>query len=175
MAAVSNRLTDPFLWVIPVLITIHSLEETLWVDEATLQGTPLIELPILSLLLPPTLLQMAIATGLITLFVWWVAYSACIRKKSADVLLLHFIAGVFSVNGIIHVLLSLITLHYQPGVVTALLFNLPFLLWFLKRAVQTGSFNRKQLNTTLWMAVPLIPALTLLTLSLGKGVEPLFW
>ncbi|GGA55236.1 hypothetical protein GCM10007416_30580 [Kroppenstedtia guangzhouensis] len=175
MAAGFNRSAETtFLWMIPILVTLHNLEETFWIEEAAVPDALFNFLPALSSLFPPSVPQMAVATTLLTLLVWWVAYSACIRQRATDVLLLHFIAGVLFINAISHILISLISLHYQPGLITALLLNLPYCLWFLKRAVQTGAFHRKQLNTMLWVAIPLIPILSLLAHSLGKGVELLF-
>lgn len=171
MIASCNRLAETtFLWMIPILVTLHNLEETFWIEEAVVPDALFNSLSALSFLFPPSIPQMAVATTSITLLVWWVAYSACIRQRETDVLILHFIAGVLFINAIGHILLSLITLHYQPGLVTALLLNLPYCFWFLKRAVQRGALHPKQLNTTLWLAIPLIALVSLFAHSLGKGV-----
>lgn len=95
MAAGSNRSTETtFLWMIPILVTLHNLEETFWIEETAVPDALFNFLPALSSLFPPSVPQMAVATTLLTLLVWWVAYSACIRQRATDVLLLHFIAGV---------------------------------------------------------------------------------
>lgn len=127
------------LWLVPVFLTLHNLEEALTMPafierrNATVSGS-----------LPPiTYSQFLTALVIITLIPYMVALFWIGRRWAAY--LLVGLQAVMLINVLAHSLLALSFGGYTPGLITALLINLPFSLYLLRRAVREGWMSRSAL------------------------------
>jgi hypothetical protein len=116
------------LLIFPLVVTLHMIEEVIWLPAWSLNAGRWHE--------PVTTKQFALATAVflffvyaMTIFAWW--------RAEAGLYLVLGTAVVLLVNILIpHLGAALALRRYAPGLVTALLFNLPFLSYFLWRAFQ---------------------------------------
>jgi hypothetical protein len=121
------------LWLVPVFLTIHNLEEAVVMPafierrNAYVRGT-------LSQIIPPVnYKQFLIALAIITIIPFLVAL-LWLGRRWAVYLLIGF-QVVMLINVFAHILMALFLRGYAPGLITALVINLPFSLYLLRRAL----------------------------------------
>lgn len=131
------------LWLVPLFITLHNLEE-LWTMPGFLVGLPA-RIPAWAQRLlpaevfPPTARQFALMILIVTLVPYLLALLGGARRaRSPRTLLLAGAQVVMLINILSHVVSMNIQNGYVPGLVTALLFNLPFSLIFLGSGLRQG-------------------------------------
>ena len=126
------------LWLIPIVLTLHNIEEALTMPRWVMANLPLIKenLPIaIDLQFTPAQLLFSL---LIATVVPVVVTIACINgeRRSAKLYLLFLLQAIVLLNVFIpHVAASIRMKQYNPGVVTAVCVNLPFSLYLFRRAV----------------------------------------
>ncbi|MFZ5646422.1 MAG: HXXEE domain-containing protein [Bacillota bacterium] len=81
------------------------------------------------------------------------------------------LTGSKFINGLTHLLWTSLLLQYQPGVVTAALFNIPFSIVYFKKLLSGGHMSKTKLFYTLVASTLLYPPATAFTLYLGKVVS----
>ena len=157
------------LWLIPVLLAAHNAEEALLFPRY---------LPLLLGRLPQgwravagalTLGQVGTALALVTLIPLLLVIWATSRPKSTVPLwLLLLVQATVLLNVLWHVSAAMVVFDgYSPGLVTALLINLPFSVYLLGRAARERWVSRGAmwalLPGALLMHGPLLSGLLLLT------------
>ncbi len=157
------------LWLIPVLLAAHNAEEALLFPRY---------LPLLLGRLPQgwravagalTLGQVGTALALVTLIPLLLVIWATSRPKSAVPLwLLLLVQATVLLNVLWHVSAAMVVFDgYSPGLVTAVLINLPFSVYLLGRAARERWVSRGAmwalLPGALLMHGPLLSGLLLLT------------
>jgi len=131
------------LWLVPLFITLHNLEEM-----AFMPGM-LAELPgkipawaarlLPSGLFPPTYRQFLWMLLVVTVLPYVLALlGGAKRERGARTLLLSGVQVTILVNVFMHVGSMNIIGGYVPGLATALAFNLPFSLYFLGAGLRQG-------------------------------------
>lgn len=165
---VSTRL---LLWLVPMLITVHNLEE--------LAGMPavLVELPrkvpagipVGILPFPPSPAEFTLALVVVTtlpfLFAALAQFGKTPRTRRNGVLLLAGTQAVMLLNVLSHLGSAVMLGGYAPGMITALAVNLPFSLLFFATALRQGWLIRKNLP---WLALAAV-------LFHGPGLIALLW
>ena len=132
------------LWLIPCILTVHNLEEALTMPQWVSDNHTLISsvIPgIVSFSKAQLLLSLASATILPFLLT-----AACVNgnAKSLRLKILLGLQVIVLINVIVpHILLSAWWLMYNPGVITAVLFNLPFSSYLFYRSISGGFITRK--------------------------------
>jgi Protein of unknown function with HXXEE motif len=140
------------LWLVPVLMALHNAEEALFFPRY---------LPLVLARLPDswralagalTLGQVWTALVLVTLLPLAVAGWASMRPESrAPVWLLLLIQATLLLNVLWHASAAVLVFDgYAPGLVTALLLNLPFSVYLLRRAAREEWVPRR----ALWALLP---------------------
>ena len=140
------------LWLVPVLLALHNAEEALFFPRY---------LPFVLARLPPgwqavaaplttgqVWSALAVVTGVAFAVAWWVH----LRPDSRTALwLLLLIQSAVLLNVVWHVAIAVVLFDgYAPGLATALLLNLPFSLYLLRRAVREHWLSRP----ARWALVP---------------------
>ena len=157
------------LWLVPTLLAVHNAEEALFFP----RYLPLVlaRLPAgwQAVAAPLTTGQvwsaLAVVTGVAFAVAWW----ADRRPDSRAALwLLLLIQSAVLLNAIWHAAIAVVLFGgYAPGLVTALLLNLPFSLYLLRRAVREQWLSRPARWALVPGAVllhgPLLAALLLVT------------
>ena len=157
------------LWLIPLLLAVHNAEEAFLFPRY---------LPLVVGRLPEgwrhiagalTLGQVGTALALVTLIPLLLAIWAARQPDSAIPLwLLLLVQATVLLNVLWHVSTAAVVFGgYAPGLVTAVLINLPFSIYLLRRAAREGWVNRREMWAlvpgALLMHGPLLSALLLLT------------
>jgi hypothetical protein len=131
------------LWFVPLLITLHNLEEILGMP-ALLADLPN-RLPgwVLNLfppgVFPPSRRQFLVMLLVVTVLPYLFAlFPGAGRARGLRTTLLAGTQAVMLVNVFSHVFSALFVRGYVPGLGTALVCNLPFSLYFFRQGLKTG-------------------------------------
>ncbi len=125
------------LWLIPIVLTLHNMEEALTMPTWVMANLPLIKesLPVaIDIHFTPTqlLLSLLLATA-----IPFIVTMLCINgeKRSRKLYLLFLLQAIVLLNVFIpHIAASVRMKQYNPGVITAVCLNLPFSLYVFRRA-----------------------------------------
>ena len=140
------------LWLVPVLLAVHNAEEALFFPRylpfvlARLPaGWQAVAAPLTS---GQVWSALAVVTGVAFAVAWW----AHLRPDSRTALwLLLLIQSAVLLNALWHLAIAVVLFGgYAPGLVTALVLNLPFSLYLLRRAVREQWLSRP----ARWALVP---------------------
>jgi hypothetical protein len=126
------------LWLVPACMAVHNAEEALYFPRFL--WLVLERLPETWRAVPAsfTTWQVRTALGVVTLIPFGLAVWATLRPRSAIAIwLLLLVQATLLVNVLWHVGVAIFLLDgYAPGVVTAVLLNLPVSVYLLRRAVR---------------------------------------
>jgi len=132
------------LWLVPVFVTIHNLEEALFMPAFLQTRNDSIPAGLRSLLPPITYRQFLIPLIILTAMPYLIAWFGNLeRERSVSVYVLLGLQVVMLYNVLAHIVMAAAMGGYAPGVVTALIVNLPFSLYLLRRAVKESWAPRK--------------------------------
>jgi hypothetical protein len=136
--AIDRSLTfKQVLWLIPIVLTLHNTEEALTMPHWVMANLQLIEknLPAaIDIHFTPTQLLLSLLLATVVPFI---VTMLCIdgEKRSIKLYLLFLLQAIVLLNVVIpHVAGSIRMRQYNPGVITAVCFNLPFSLYVFLRA-----------------------------------------
>jgi hypothetical protein len=121
------------LWLVPVLLTIHNLEEAIVMPAFIEKRNASVQGRMQGIVPPITYKQFLIALAIITIIPYLIALFWLNRRWA--MYLLVGLQVVMLINVCAHTLMALFLRGYAPGLVTALVINLPFSVYLLKRAV----------------------------------------
>ena len=168
------------LWVIPILVLLHNAEEAfalhfVWGLALRFRWPEVLVAYYRNGLFDVSNRQatdvgLAIVTAVAFVVVGWSAARADDAKRVWVALLVQ---AVMFLNVIPHVFAAVVMRGYSPGLVTAVALNLPFSIWFLKRARRDQWVSRR----AMWMLVPAAivvhgPLLFLLLKAIAAGSPP---
>ena len=143
---VSTMSRNALLWLVPVFITIHNLEEGLFMPPFLQTRNSSIPSGLRSLLPPITYRQFLIALIIMTVPPYLIAWLGKLKcEHSVDVYLLLGLQVVMLYNVLAHVAMAAVMGGYAPGVVTALIINLPFSVYLMRRALKERWVPRRVL------------------------------
>ena len=117
------------LWLVPLLLTLHNLEEAVFMKGFLDRFAA--RIPILPAV---TYGQFLLALAVVTLAPYAFAASGPLERRSRAFFLTLGTQMVVLVNVLAHVAVAVWARGYAPGLVTALLVNLPFSVFFFRRA-----------------------------------------
>ena len=157
---------ERLLWLIPIFFALHNLEEAPSMESWSKQ---------LPLKIGPTVSthQFVIAVTFLTLAVFLITYIALnFLQRSTAFLLLLGIQAILLFNAFVpHIVTTIRFRMYSPGVVTAVLFTLPFSLYVFRRSFSENILTPDQF----WMLVGVAPFAMVLfayiSLQIGKAFD----
>ena len=122
------------LWLFPVAVTLHNLEEAIWMPGWDLRHA--MQIPVH----PPGALEFRTALVLITVAAFVVTYLSVRRGPQSVWAYLTFGSVVAMLANVFvpHLPAAILFRGYAPGVVTATLINLPLATFLAFRAVRDG-------------------------------------
>ncbi|HKX32367.1 MAG TPA: HXXEE domain-containing protein [Blastocatellia bacterium] len=157
------------LWLVPVLTTIHNLEEALLMPALLARRNSSVTGLLQKLIPQITYRQFLIALAITTITPYLIAAGGELRLKDGlAVYLLLIFQCLMLINVPGHGVMAVIMGGYAPGVVTALALNLPFSIYLLKRTGRERWASRRALRLA-FVAGGLLhtPGLTLVILMAG--------
>jgi hypothetical protein len=135
------------LWLVPIFTTIHNLEEALLMPVMLERRNSSVTGSLQELIPPITYRQFLIALAITTVIPYLIASCGDLRLKGgAAVYLLIIFQAMMLVNVLAHGVMAVMMRSYAPGLATALILNLPFSIYFLKRADREQWVNKKALR-----------------------------
>ncbi|HUR94105.1 MAG TPA: HXXEE domain-containing protein [Gemmatimonadales bacterium] len=157
------------IWLVPVFLALHNAEEAVFFPRYLPFVLGRLPSGLQAVAGPVTSGQVWLALATLTLAAFGVAAWAARHPASRAALwLLLLIQAALLVNALWHVAAAVVLFGgYAPGVVTAVLLNLPFSIYLLSRARREGWLGRAALWALLPAALlvhgPLLSALLLAT------------
>lgn len=134
------------LWLVPVLLTIHNLEEAVTMPAFIEKRNAAVPGPLREFIPPVTYKQFLLSLIIITIIAYLIAL-LWLNRKWGIYLLVGF-QVVMLINVFAHVMMAIFVGGYAPGVATALIINLPFSLYLLRRAVSEKWISK---SAAVWM------------------------
>lgn len=160
------------LWLVPIFLTIHNLEEALFMPAFIEKRNASVPGRLRELIPPVTYKQFLVSLIIITVIPYLVALFWLSRPWA--MYLLVGLQVVMLLNVCAHTLMGLLLRGYAPGLVTALVINLPFSLYLMKRAMSEQWMSRKALALMFPIGLlihgPLLAGLMLLSGKLAGAV-----
>lgn len=143
------------LWMVPLLLTMHHVEEALTLVGFWGRLESLVP-PFLSGLLPSVSQgQLLLVLGVVTGAAWLFADSGPLERRSRAFFLVLGTQMVMLLNVLYHAAQAVWIRGYVPGLVTGLLVILPFSVYLFRRALQ-GSWVRSRDLAWLFVAALLV-------------------
>lgn len=125
------------LWLVPLFMTAHNLEEALFMRTALPGVNAVLAASPVAFLAPVSYPQFLIALGVVSLLPYlFVALGALRGVSRLAVRLLVLVQTTMLLNVAFHVGAAAALRGYAPGLLTALCLNLPFSIWLLRRAMR---------------------------------------
>lgn len=154
------------IWLVPILFSIHNLEELPSMEKWIKQT----RLPIHKNI---TTFQYGVAVtflSLLAFFTTWLANNGL--KFDVGVYLVLEVQAIILINSIIpHIGMTIRDRKYNPGVATAILINLPFSIYLLSRAIKENYIDIRELIIMISLAPTLMVLLIIFSLKLGQIVD----
>lgn len=143
---------QPVLWLVPIFLAIHNAEEALFFPRYLPFVLSRLPRGWQALAAPLTTGQVWLALALVTASAFVAAWWADRRPASVVAIwLVLLIQATVLLNALWHAAVAIVLFSgYAPGLVTALLLNLPFSLYLLRRAATERWLGRRGL----WALLP---------------------
>jgi hypothetical protein len=136
------------LWLFPIALTLHNLEEAIWLPgwSASAGGFH-----------PPVgAAEFRLTLGVLTAAAWWLTGMA-LRRGGRWLDAFHAASAMMLLNVVFPHLLATVALgRYAPGLGTALVCILPVSATLLRRAFREGTLTGARLGTALLTVVPIV-------------------
>jgi hypothetical protein len=146
------------LWFIPLIITVHNLEELFTMPRALDEMAGKVPAWLARVIpihpFPPTYQQYAITILIVTVLPYLLALLGGARRaRGLRTFLLAELLMVMLVNVLSHVVMMNVLNGYAPGLATALLVNLPFALYFFGSGLRQGWLKGSDLGAMALIAL----------------------
>jgi hypothetical protein len=159
------------LWLVPLFLTLHNLEEALTMPAFIEKRNASVPGGLRQIVPPVTYRQFLTALVIITVIPYLVVLVRPGRRWAEY--LLVCLQVVMLINVFAHSLMAIFLGGYTPGLVTALLINLPFSLYLLRRAVSESWMSKKAVAWMFPLGIlihgPLLAGLMLLSVLITGG------
>jgi hypothetical protein len=157
---------DRLLWLVPVFLAIHNLEEAPFMEK-WYKRLP-IKLPVTI-----TTRQFVIAVTFLTLAGFGATYFAqeYLANQTGDLVVLG-IQAIMLFNALVpHIATTIRFRMYSPGAITAVLITLPFSYYLFRRAFDENVLNWTQFWVLLGIAPFAMVTLAYFSLQIGKAFD----
>lgn len=166
MSLLNSMPFDRLLWLVPVFLTIHNIEEAPFM-EGWYKRLPL-KLPFTI-----TTRQFGIAVTLITAAGFIITYIGVeYLANQTGYLLVLGIQAILAFNAVVpHIVTTIRFRMYSPGVITAVVILLPFSLYLFRRAFDENILTWSQFWIMLAIAPFAVGIIALGSLQIGKFLD----
>jgi hypothetical protein len=167
LRAVRSVPVNIIIWSFPLVFLVHDIEEILTIERYASGAFSMFPAPGLSL----SAIEFSVSVALIFTGCVAISYFASREPRHASGAMLFAlgVSGLF-VNVLTHAGLSLLTIGYSPGVITAVLLVLPYCVLAIYRVMADGLVTRAGIIRSAAAAAILILPAIILALTAGKLV-----
>lgn len=157
---------DRLLWLVPIFLTIHNIEE------APLMESWYKRLP-MKLPLTITTRQFVIAVTFITIAGFIITYLGVeYFANQTGYLLVLGMQAILAFNAFVpHIATTIRFRMYSPGVITAVLIMLPFSFYLFRRAFEENILTWNQFWLLLAISPVAVAIIAFLSLQIGKALD----
>lgn len=157
---------DRLLWLVPIFLTIHNLEEAPFMENWSKR------LPV-KLPLSVTTRQFVIAVTFLTIAGFLLTYLGVeVLANQTGYLIVLGIQIILFFNAFVpHIATTIRFRMYSPGVITAVLLMLPFSFYLFRRAFEENILTWNQFWIMLAIAPFAVAIIALLSLQIGKTLD----
>ena len=137
-----------FLWYIPLVLTLHNIEEALTMPRWVAEHSSEIMSRLPSFIEVQFTSRQLFASLAISTIVPFVATLLCVdgEKRSRKLFLLFLLQMIILLNVFVpHIVATVVMARYNPGLVTAVCCNLPFSLFLFKKAYNESFLSSREL------------------------------
>ncbi|MED0951987.1 MULTISPECIES: HXXEE domain-containing protein [Bacillus cereus group] len=152
-------------WLLPIIFTLHNTEEYLFLS----QMNEFLINKIGKGFHEPHIFLIAIV--LLTLFVTIITIFYYTNKTALLERLMILILTIIFANGIMHTVSSIIFSKYMPGVITSVLFILPYSIWIIYLLKNKEGIPLKKMFLVFLLSWLLMPPLIVFFLLIAKGIS----
>lgn len=157
------------MWLGPTFLTLHNFEEILGLRELAPAERPIFGFNLIRI--PITLEQFAVAMLLLTLLAFGSTYAGVkSQRHQIGIYLFLFAQSVIFFNALRHAMTGLLSLSYNPGMITAILLNIPFSIVIYRRLLREGYTKLENFFSTVLLALVLYSLIAGLFLLFGQLV-----
>ena len=157
---------DRLLWLVPIFLTIHNIEEAPFMESWSKR---------LPLKLPLTLTtrQFVIAVTVITIAGFMITYLGVeyLANQTGYLLVLGMQALLLFNAFVPHIATTIRFRMYSPGVITAVLIMLPFSFYLFRRAIAENILSLNQFWIMLGIAPFAVGIIAVVSLQIGKALD----
>jgi len=157
---------DRLLWLVPIFLTIHNIEEAPFMESWSKR---------LPLKLPLTLTtrQFVIAVTVITIAGFMITYLGVeyLANQTGYLLVLGMQALLLFNAFVPHIATTIRFRMYSPGVITAVLIMLPFSFYLFRRAITENILSLNQFWIMLGIAPFAVAIIAVVSLQIGKVLD----
>jgi len=157
---------DRLLWLVPVILTIHNIEEAPFMEGWSKR---------LPLKIHPTVTtrQFVIAVTFLTIAGFLLTYFGVeyLADETGYLMVLGIQAILLFNTFVPHIAMTIRFRLYSPGVITAILFTLPFSFYLFQRALKENIITWDQFWVLLGIAPFAMVILALVSLQIGKALD----
>ncbi len=154
------------LLIFPIVITIHNVEEAFWLPNWSKKSHNIRTKEVDDF-------EFRFAVVIITLLAYMITWGnlATYNSKIFSLMYVGFV-GSMLINAIFpHLLVTLITRKYMPGVLTGVIINIPSLFFIINRVYTSGLLTLKEiLISTVSMSIILLMLLPIL-FKIGRSLD----
>jgi hypothetical protein len=166
MALINSIAFDRLLWLVPIILTIHNIEEAPFMEGWSKR---------LPLKIHPTVTtrQFMIAVTFLTLAGFLITYFGVeyLANQTGYLIVLGIQAILLFNTFVPHLATTIRFRMYSPGVITAILIILPFSYYLFQRALNENIINWNQI----WMLIGIAPfamvIFAFISLQIGKALD----
>lgn len=166
MAFLNSISFDRLLWLVPIILAIHNVEEAPfmegWSKRLPLEIHPTV-----------TTRQFVIAVTFLTIAGFVLTYFGVeyLANQTGTLMVLGIQAILLFNTFVPHLAATLRFRMYSPGVVTAILITLPFSLYLFRRALHENIITWNQFGMLLGIAPFAMVIFALISLQIGKALD----
>jgi hypothetical protein len=166
MSLLNSLSFDRLLWLVPVLLAVHNLEEAPFMESWSKKLPFKFPFSI-------TTRQFVIAVTFLTIAGFLLTYVALeYLENEAGYLIILGMQAILLFNAFVpHVATTVRFRLYSPGVVTAVLLIIPFSFYLFRRAFHENILNGNQLLILFGMAPFAVVIIAFLSLQIGKALD----
>lgn len=171
-----NKSLHKFLVLAPLAFLLHNLEESLTMVSFVQQHMTSLPAPIrlLEERLQVTQASFMIPVILLTVLMAWVSFRLLLANPPRWMIFAWPVAMLaLCANAFIHIVQGVWLGGYAPGLITAVLLQLPITLLSVRASVQAGWIGRRAVVFWFFAGFPLVGIISIAFLFLGKALASL--
>lgn len=160
-----QKVSSHIIWFLPIIFAIHNIEEILFINKSV---DMINSIPLLSNLYQRSTYTLAII--LLTLLVTIIMLFEYQKHTKVTFHISLFCFCLLLVNGFSHVIQFIVFQQYIPGLVSAIILFIPYIIYYLYVLIRTGRLTKGMLISYMVISMITMGPIIFLFLFISKGL-----